>query len=108
MSRCPVVRARGRVDDVAPDGTPVLRAWVRGIEVLFVDLKPGEWSMRGRRRERRSVERGLPVDVAIRANTLRVKIGRRREGAEEFRGYRLAADALREAIEARAAGRWSP
>ena len=76
MSHCPVIRARGRIEDVH-EGHLTLRVWWRGEAHLIFGVTPCEWTMRGRRSERRAPECGLPVDVAIRENTISVRVGRR-------------------------------
>ncbi len=89
-----MIRARGRVEDIGDErGGLMLRVWVRGVECLL-PVARGEWTMRGRRSERRAPEVGLPVDVAIRANTIRAKVGRRRYDAEHFAILRRAWEAL--------------
>jgi hypothetical protein len=88
-----VIRAHGRVEDVH-EGTLTLRVWWRGDAHLIFGVTPREWTMRGRRSERRVPEVGLPVDVAIRANTISVRVGRRREDAEHFAILRRAREAL--------------
>lgn len=93
MSACPVIRARGRVEDVH-EGTLTLRVWWRGEEHLLFGVTPREWTMRGRRSEQRAPEPGLPADVVIRENTIRARIGRRRQSAEDFAMLRRAWEAL--------------
>lgn len=114
MGKRSSVRACGRIEDVGKPGDPkpgglVLRVWTRRRRplelLLFVD--PGEWVMRGRRGGGRTPSAGMPVDVAIRRNGFRVRVGRRRVRTEDFAADRLAESLLREAmaVPGEAAGR---